>query len=124
VRGLFNMLRTLGVLPGDPEPPPPQTVLREIAILRPRAGGLLIPEVREPGRVLAGGTPLGRVVCPYTFEELEVLRAPFERSVTVLTHMTVDKVQPGDYGYMIGNLATAEGHLAAAPGEEAGGGTP
>jgi predicted deacylase len=107
VRGLLNVMRTLEMLPGPPEPPPAQTVLTELATLRPRTGGLLLPEVAEVGRELGPEAVLGRVVHPQTFAELEVLRAPFRRNVTILVHRTADVVEPGSYGYMIGNLETA-----------------
>jgi len=108
VEGLRNVLRTVQMLPGAPAAPPPQIVLREIAVIRPHHGGLLLPEVTEMGGEVRGGTVLGRIVSPYSFEELEVIRSPFERGIVVLTHQTADVVEPGIYGYMIGNLATAE----------------
>lgn len=108
IQGLANILRTVKMLPGDPLPPPPQIVLREIATLRPHHGGLLLPEVTEMGGEVRGGQVLGRIVSPYSFEELEVIRCPFERGVVVLTQLTPNVVEPGIYGFMIGNLATAE----------------
>jgi len=107
LNGLINILRTLQMLPGDPQPPPGQIVLREIATLRPHHGGLLLPEVTTLGGEVRGGTVLGRVVSPYSCEELEVLRSPFERGIVVLAHLTANVVEPGIFGYMIGNLATA-----------------
>jgi len=41
------------------------------------------------------------------FEELEVSRAPCRRNVTTLVRRTADVVEPGSYGYMIGDLETA-----------------
>jgi len=108
LQGLANILKTLGMLPGDPTPPPPQVVLQEITTLRPHHGGLLVPEVTELGIEVKGGQVLGRIVSPYSFEELEVLRCPFDRGIMVLTHRTADAVEPGIYAYMVGNLATAE----------------
>ena len=108
VEGLRNVLRSLQMLPGATAAPPRQIVLREIAVIRPHQGGLLLPEVTEMGGEVRGGTVLGRIVSPYSFEELEVIRAPFDRGIVVLTHQTADVVEPGIYGYMIGNLATAE----------------
>ena len=108
VEGLRNVLRSLQMLPGAPAAPPRQIVLREIAVIRPHQGGLLLPEVTEMGGEVRGGTVLGRIVSPYSFEELEVIRAPFDRGIVVLTHQTADVVEPGIYGYMIGDLATAE----------------
>ena len=107
VQGLLNVMRTLEMLPGPPAPPPAQAVLTEMATIRPRAGGLLLPAVAELGLELGPGTVLGRVVHPQTFAELEVFRTPFRRNVTILVHRTADVVEPGSYGYMIGNLETA-----------------
>jgi hypothetical protein len=107
VAGLLDVLRGLEMLPGAPAPPPPQTVLTEMATLRPRHGGLLLPEVSELGRELGPEAVLGRICHPQTFEELEILRTPFRRNVTILVHKTADVVEPGSYGYMIGNLDTA-----------------
>lgn len=108
IRGLVNILKTLQMLPGEPAPPPAQTVLREIAILRPHQGGLLLPEVTQLGALVRKGQVLGRIVSPYSFEELEVMRCPFDEGIMVLTHLTANVVEPGIYGYMVGNLMTAE----------------
>jgi predicted deacylase len=107
VRGLLETMRALGMLPGPPAPRPRQVLLTELTTLRPRAGGLLLPEVTALGEELGPGAVLGRVVHPQTFAELEALRAPHRRSVTILVHRTADVVEPGSYGYMIGNLETA-----------------
>jgi hypothetical protein len=58
-------------------------------------------------REIPGGTVLGRVVSPYTFETLEELRAPFARNVVLLLRPGITPVNPGDYGYMLGNLEGA-----------------
>jgi predicted deacylase len=108
VDGIVNVLRAAGMLAGDPAPLPPQTVLRTLVTLRPRAGGMLVPETTEVHLTVPRDAVLGRVLSPYSFEELETLRAPFERSLTVLVRPTICRVNPGDFGYMIGDLATAE----------------
>ncbi|HEY3247529.1 MAG TPA: M14 family metallopeptidase [bacterium] len=108
IQGLANVLQTLHVLPGEPAAPPPQIVLTEIAILRPHHGGLLLPEVTDLGIEVTGGQVLGRIVSPYSFDELEVVRCPFDRGIMVLTQRTANVVEPGIYGYMIGNMASAE----------------
>jgi predicted deacylase len=109
VQGILNVMQTLEMLPGMPPPPPAQLLLTELATIRPRAGGLLLPAVTELGRELDRETVLGRVVHPQTFAELEVIHAPYRRNVTILVHRTADVVEPGSYGYMIGNLESAEG---------------
>ena len=50
---------------------------------------------------------LGRIVSPYTFEVLEEVTAPFDPSLLVLVRERVTKVDPGDYGFMVANGATA-----------------
>lgn len=109
LRGCLNALRYLGVLPGGPEPPGKQLVLTEIETIRPSVGGTLVPEVGEDmiTRTVPGGTVLGRIYNPHTFEEVEVIRAPFEQNVMVLLMPDIRRVNPGDYGYMVGNMATA-----------------
>jgi predicted deacylase len=107
--GITNVMQRLEMLPGSPAQPPPQTVLTEIATIRPRTGGLLIPEVTTLGIEVGPDTVLGRIHHPQTFEQLEAIRPPYGRGVTILLHRTANVVEPGSYGYMIGNLDSAEG---------------
>jgi predicted deacylase len=106
VRGVFNVMRHLGMLDGRPERPARQTVVTELVTLRPGSGGLLYSEIGADrmGAEVPGGTLLGRVVSPHTFEVLEELRAPFGRSVVLLLRAGMTPVNPGDYAYMLGNL--------------------
>lgn len=55
-----------------------------------------------------GRVKLAEVVSPYSFESLETMETPFEKNVVVLSRNYVTRVNPGDYTFMIGNLATAE----------------
>src|SRR5262249_2471064 len=97
VRGVWNTLRLAGLVEGDPEPPPAQTVVRTLVALRPRHGGLFYPEVGldQMNREVPGGTVLGRVVSPYTFEVLEEIKAPFPRSLMILLRGTLTRINPG-----------------------------
>ncbi len=52
-----------------------------------------------------GGKVLGRIVSPYTFEELEVIENTVPNGVMILAHLTRNVVQPGDYLYMVGGVA-------------------
>ncbi|MDQ0189046.1 succinylglutamate desuccinylase/aspartoacylase family protein [Alicyclobacillus cycloheptanicus] len=110
VQGLLNMMRHLEMLPGAVVPAPEQTVVTEIASIRPHQGGLLVPHFGfdAVGCVLEGQQPLATIYNPQTFEELEVIRAPFAHNLVILMRGEVGKVSPGDYGFMIGNLDTAE----------------
>ena len=109
VSKICNMLRYAGVLRGAVEAPPSQTLLREMSVMRPKNGGLCYP-VRPfpPGEHLEGRVKLAEIVSPYSFESLETLETPFEKNVVVLSRNYVTRVNPGDYTFMIGNLATAE----------------
>jgi predicted deacylase len=103
LRGVRNTMIRLEMLDGRPELPDEQLVVETVAGVRPGHGGLLVPAVTMEalGSEVPGGTVLGRVVSPYTFETLEELRAPFERSLVVLLRPALTRVNPGDYAYML-----------------------
>jgi predicted deacylase len=106
VSGLTNALRHAGVLPGDPTSRPDQFIVDHLTIIRPHHGGLLVPEVLagQLGEVVPGGTLLGTVYNPQTFDTLEVVEAPFERTLMILTRGTVTRVEAGDYGWMVAEV--------------------
>lgn len=106
-RGLFNVLKHLKMIPGEPIVPEKQTVVGKMAVIRPHKGGLLYPGVtlKDVGTVIPGGTLLGTVISPYTFEALEEIRAPFAQNYVILLRPTITKVYPGDYAYMMGEVA-------------------
>ncbi|HWL96733.1 MAG TPA: succinylglutamate desuccinylase/aspartoacylase family protein [Nocardioidaceae bacterium] len=110
VRGGFNVLRHLGMVKGEPDRPDQQRVVDELVVLQPRYGGLLLAEYQPEslGLEVPQGTPLGRVLHPHTFAELEVIRAPFDPSILVLTRPAYTTVAPGDYGFMVANGGTAQ----------------
>ena len=110
VRGVFNVLKHLKMLPGEPEGiPAKQTVVTEMSVMRPHFGGLLYPRLmlRDIGMIVPRDTLLGTIISPYTFETLEELRSPFDRGLMILLRGAITKVHPGDYAYMIGNAAGA-----------------
>ena len=104
------MLQHVGGLPGAPTPPADQWIVKNVGHVRPRAGGLFYPEVGFDAltTVLPRDTILGRVLSPYTFEELDVLRAPFEQNIMMVVRGRVSKVHPGDPAYIIGDAGTGE----------------
>ncbi|HLI52125.1 MAG TPA: succinylglutamate desuccinylase/aspartoacylase family protein [Thermomicrobiaceae bacterium] len=102
--GVFRALSYLGLHTPNPLPPVIPTVVDELLTIRPRQGGLFVPEKRigDLGRIVPRGTLLGRVYDPYGFGELERFEAPFERTVLILLRGGVGRVIPGDYAYMLG----------------------
>ena len=109
VRGVMNVMKQLGMLDGEVVRPQRQTVVTEIAVIRPRFGGMLHPEIGldQLGKEVRGGTLLGRVLSPHTFETLEEIRAPFDLGYMILLRGGMIRVHPGDYGYMVANAETA-----------------
>lgn len=107
VDGVMNMLRQKGAIEGPVAPPPAQIVVREIATIRPTRGGWLEPLCPPLGETIEAGALLGRVVSPYSFETLEEIPTPF-RGVMILSHLSRNVVESGDYGFMVGNLEGAE----------------
>ncbi len=105
-RGLFNVLKHLQMIPGAPIVPEAQTLVTHMAVIRPHQGGLLYPGVKleDVGGIVPGGTVLGTVISPYTFEVLEEIRAPFESNYVILLRPTITKVHPGDYAYMVAEV--------------------
>ena len=108
VRGVLNQLRVVGVLGGAVERRDRQTLMKDIKVMRPTRGGLCVPrQVLTPGQELSSGAVLADIVSPYTFETLETMTAPFARNIVVLSRNYMTRIHPGDYGFMIGNGATA-----------------
>ena len=102
IEGIENILRKIGVLDGLPTPPPEQIVVNSIHTIRPRIGGFLETEAPPLGESIEAGAVLGRVVSPYTFEDLEIIENQTPKGIMILSHLTRNLVQPGDYGYMVG----------------------
>ncbi len=103
VRGVLNMLRVLNVIDEQPAEPPEQTVVDSITTVRPHQGGFLETAAPALGERIEAGDVLGRVVNPYTFEVLEEILNPVPNGIMILSHLTRNLVQPGDYGYMVGS---------------------
>ncbi|WP_255952804.1 succinylglutamate desuccinylase/aspartoacylase family protein [Streptomyces odontomachi] len=109
VRQGRNMLKALGMLDGEPETlVERQTVMTELVTLRPTKGGAMLSHFTPDrlGEVIKGGTVLGQVVDPYTFDVVEELVAPFDSNILVLTREGYTRTTPGDYGFMVGNAGT------------------
>ncbi|SDM56678.1 Predicted deacylase [Halogranum gelatinilyticum] len=87
LQGLYNVLRELGMLPGDPEVPSEQTTARNhLGRVKAAQSGLFHPSAdAELGRRIEPGDHLGRVYDPATYEvlqEVEADRAGILYSVT------------------------------------------
>ena len=109
VRSIRNMLRSAGMLEGEVEIRSGQIALHELKVLRPKNGGLCYPSGdHRPGTEWPGGVKLAEIVSMRTFEPIETMETPFEQNIMVLHRNCVTRVNPGDYAFMVGNMATAE----------------
>lgn len=92
LRGVLNALRHLGMLPGEPVPPPIQLTVRETHWVRARAGGII--DLRaELGQPLRRGHEISVNTNPFG-RERSVLLAPYPGIVLGLTQLPL--VHPGD----------------------------
>jgi len=100
-----NALRHIGMLEGRPKPAAEPIEVTALSVLRPHHGGLLTSSIRVAalGELVPGGETLGRVLHPQTLRELEVLRAPFERSVLILAREQTTPIGIGDFAYILGD---------------------
>jgi hypothetical protein len=91
-RGVLNVMRHLGMLPGEPEPPPLAVEVRDAHWIRARAGGIL--DLRaELGQPLERGAAISVNTNPFG-RERNLLEAPHAGIVLGLTRMPL--VHPGD----------------------------
>jgi predicted deacylase len=110
VEHAIDVLRAAGVLPGAPRAPLAEVVIKEGMAIRPSKGGLFVPRHGSEimGRPIPKGTAVGSIYSPHTFEEIEVLSAPYEPSYVMMARTRPSRVHPGDYAYLFGNGASAE----------------
>jgi uncharacterized protein len=108
-RGILNVMKHLGMLPGEPEIPDRQWVFSGLATLRPHHGGFLRSHIKteQLGSWVPKGTQLGEIISPYSFEVLEVISAPYDESILILGRESLTKVDPGDFGFMVADSTTA-----------------
>jgi predicted deacylase len=83
---VLNTLKKLGMIKGKLELPRNQVYLKGGYMgITPVSGGLLCPRVirEDIGRVFDRDQTLGEVINPYTFEVLDELKMPFEKSIVL-----------------------------------------
>ena len=106
IRGIKNVMRYLGILADPLQKPERMLIYDEVVRVDPTVGGILKP-VHEPEQFLREvkrGELLGRIISPYTFEELERLEAPCDGWIVYFGRSY--PVRPGNWSF---GLAVAEG---------------
>ena len=108
--GLRRALAVCGVLKPDASLPAPRyeaILVKPTRVLRPSRGGLLVPAVDHTriGTLVDGGTLLGTLVDPVTFEVQEEFRALYARTALLLLRPTMSRLEGGAMTYVVSEPA-------------------
>ena len=98
VRGVFNVMKDMGMYPGKPILPKTQWIIKTRGLDRPNNGGMFYPMVGAEylNKSVPKGTLIAVVRDPQTTEVIEEMRAPFEETVFLDMRIMMTKVHPGD----------------------------
>ncbi len=101
--GLRRALGIAGVLQPSKPFVPESIRAGDIRVLRPSSGGVLIPYVtsKDIGTVVDGGSVLGYLVDPVTFETIETFKAPFDKTAILLLRPSLCCLDGGAMTYVI-----------------------
>lgn len=121
VRGTLNVMRQLGMLSGQVERPPRQYLVKGYSgqehnahILRPREGGLIVPDPAITPQTVFDGQPvvgvpvLGELLNMYDLTIRQRFEAPFERTLLIAAVVAPCWNYPGEYAYILFNADEAE----------------
>lgn len=110
VRGVFNVMKDMGMYPGDPVLPKTQWVVKTRSVTRPKNGGMFYPMVGPEyiNKTVPKGTLIAVIRDPLTTEVIEEMHAPFEETVFLDMRATMTKVHPGDYAYIMADITDAK----------------
>jgi predicted deacylase len=105
-----NFLAGLGMIEKVPVLPEKQLVMTERFLVRMDHGGLFVPAkgIEILSELVDGGELLGTIVDPHSYEVLQEIRAPYEKSAILMSRPGLSRVNPGDYGYIIARGDTGE----------------
>lgn len=106
VEGIMNMLRQKHVIEGEVKTKEDQICISHIEHVNPHHGGLFVPAFtyEKMNTIVEGKVVLGRVYNPMTLELLEEIRAPYEKNFIILMRGNINRIIPGDFTFMIGDL--------------------
>jgi predicted deacylase len=104
VNGLLSVMKSIGMLRGDPIELDRYLHYKHFVRIEPSKGGFLYPAVLVDalGTEAPAGTTAGRVVSPYTLEEVENLVTPVRGVWRQIARAY--PVRPGSWGFAVANL--------------------
>lgn len=108
VAGIMNMLRCKGLIEGEVKKREDQIYIRHIEHVDPHHGGIFVPGLTYDcmNTVVKGKVSLGKIYNPMTFELVEEIFAPYEENLMILMRCDINRIVPGDFTFMIGDLST------------------
>jgi predicted deacylase len=109
-RGVFNIMKVLGMIEGEPVLPQKQWLIKDRPLIRPKNGGMFYPLCGPEylNKVVRKGTKIAEIRNPLTLKVIETIEAPCEETVFLDMRGLMAKVHPGDYAYILGDRSTAE----------------
>lgn len=121
VRGTFNVMRQLGMLPGKVKLPLKQYVVKNdnpevhnLVLVLPREGGLVIPEPAITPQVFFAGQPIegpvtfGKLLNMYDLSIREVYESPFKNTLLLASVIVPTWNNPGQIAYIYADADKAE----------------
>ena len=110
VRGVFNVMKDMGMYPGEPVIPETQWIVKTRSVTRPKNGGMFYPMVGPEyvNKTVPKGTLIAVIRDPLTMEVIEEMQAPFEETVFLDMRVMMTKVHPGDYAYIMADISDAQ----------------
>lgn len=110
VNGNFNIMKKLGMYPGELKLPHDQYMCVERPLTRPKHGGMFYPMCGPEmlNKSVPKGTVIAKIVNPLTMEVIEEMKAPCDETVFLSLRGTMTKVHPGDYAYIMANKRNAK----------------
>ena len=107
--GLLRALCHAGVLDEKLAPPPvePPLPVADSTVLRPSQGGVFAPAVtaEQIGTIVAGGTLLGQMLHPATYDVQEEFRAPYAQTALLLLRPYMAQLEAGAMTYVVARPA-------------------
>lgn len=103
-------MKLYGMEEGEMELPKKQVLLKHRVLARPSEGGMFIPHHGPElmNAIVPKGTLLFEVRNIVTGEIIEKYYTPYEQNAIIKMRCVLSKVEPGDYGYLIGDMLDAE----------------
>lgn len=110
VEGILNMLRQKKVIDEEVKTRDDQITVRHIEHVNPHHGGLLVPGLTydSVNEIVEGKVTLAKIYNPKTFELIEEIKAPYDKNLIILMRGSTNRVLPGDFCFMIGDLNSVE----------------